>query len=322
MPLTLPSSRSEFENFLTFYDEDIHPFLLSQEKARADAVRKAWRYGLFFLALSVVMFFVMPGDFKIILAFLSLFTGMIVGGAIVGKVGQKISDTLFQKITGHFGYEYRSKLDRPEYFNLFNDLSMFEAFNREHWEDEIKGVYGGRDFILCEAHLKFKISGKNSSTRTVFHGQLLSLSYPKKFLGTTVLRRDAGMMNRFRKPAKGFKPVGISSPKFEAIFEAWSTDQVEARALLDPVVLERFQELDRIFEGKGVQAAFVNGRLIMTVQTGDRLNMGSMFKSIEGKERIENIIKEFDIIFDLMDLAIKPAEGRLTGAISLDQLKK
>jgi len=71
-----------------------------------------------------------------------------------------------------------------------------------------------------------------------------------------------------------------------------------------------------------VQAAFVNGRLIMTVQTGDRLNMGSMFKSIEGKERIENIIKEFDIIFDLMDLAIKPAEGRLTGAISLDQLKK
>ena len=42
------------------------------------------------------------------------------------------------------------------------------------------------------------------------------------------------------KPGKEYSHVGLASPEFEKAFEAWSTDQVEARELLDPLVLERF----------------------------------------------------------------------------------
>ena len=102
--------------------------------------------------------------------------------------------------------------------------------------------------------------------------------------------------------------------------KAWSTDQVEARELLDPVVLERFQELERLFEGKGLQAAFTEGKLIIALSTGDRLNMGTMFKPLEGEDRVETIVSELDVIFDLMDVAVKRVDKKMSGAFTIDQL--
>ena len=173
---------------------------------------------------------------------------------------------------------------------------------------------------FCEAHLKYKSSGKNSSTRTVFHGQLLVIDYHKKFLGETVVRRDAGIFNRLGKPGKEFQRIGIVSPKFEKIFEAWSTDQVEARELLDPIVLERFEELDRLFDGAKLRAAFTGGILCLAMESGDKLNMGSMFAPLEGPERINRILHEFDLIFDLIDVLFKQV-GRMDGAFSVESVR-
>jgi hypothetical protein len=123
------------------------------------------------------------------------------------------------------------------------------------------------------------------------------------------------------KPGKGFQPVGLISSRFEKAFEAWSTDQVEARDLLDPIVLERFEELERLFGGKRLRAAFADGKLIIAIETGDRLNMGTMFKRLENKARVETVLKEFDVIFDLIDVILKRAEKPLTGAFSLADVK-
>ncbi len=227
---------------------------------------------------------------------------------------------LIGKITDQLGFSYRRQMDRPSYFEKFDQLKFFSAFNREHWEDEVRGIHNGQNFTICESHLKYKTSGKNSSTRTVFHGQIMIVDYPREFLGKTVLRRDAGVMNRFGKPGKEFHQVGLVSMEFEKIYEAWSTDQVEARELLDPIVLERFQELERLFQGKVLQAAFSEGKLLIALSTGDRLNIGSMLKPLEGRGRVETILHEFDVIFDLIDVAIKPVASRLHGALSIDQL--
>ncbi|HOP20618.1 MAG TPA: DUF3137 domain-containing protein, partial [Amphiplicatus sp.] len=186
---------------------------------------------------------------------------------------------------------------------------------------EVRGAHGGANFVLCEANLKYKSSGKNSSTRTVFHGQLFVIDYPKPFMGETVLKRDIGVFNALAKPGSHFQKVGLVSSEFEKAFEAWSTDQVEARDLLDPIVLERFLELERLFGGKKLRAAFTGGKLLVAIETGDRLNMGSMFKPLESAERVETILKEFDVVFDLIDVLLKRVDKRLDGAFSVDQIR-
>ena len=96
---------------------------------------------------------------------------------------------------------------------------------------------------------------------------------------------------------------------------------MEARDLLDPIVLERFLELERLFGGKKLRAAFTGGKLLVAIETGDRLNMGSMFKPLESAERIEKILKEFDVVFDLIDVLLKRVDKRLDGAFSVDQIR-
>ncbi len=320
MRLNLPSNRTEFASFPDLYDREIGPYLVNNEGLRKRAVRNGFMFGALVLAVGIIIEFIVPSSMKMFPIFIGIAGCIGTVSLHLGKARHIITEGLIGKITDQLGFNYQRKLERPEYFEPFQQLKFFSSFNREHWEDEVRGSHNGQKFIICESDLKYKTSGKNSSTRTIFHGQLLVIDYTKRFLGKTVLRRDAGLMNRFGKPGKEFQHVGLASAEFEKAYEAWSTDQVEARELLDPIVLERFQELERLFQGKGLQAAFADGKLMIAIETGDRLNIGSMFKPLEGKGRVETILKEFDVIFDLMDVALKPVEKRLSGALSVDQL--
>ena len=322
MTLMLPSDRDEFRSFERFYDDEIAPYLAGNEQSRRKAVKKfaTTLGGAVFFAL-IVLFFLPWESVRMEVSLITVAMGGSLGYAFVSKVRSQITDGLLQRVCAFFSYAYRREMGRPNYCRDFDRLKLLPNFNREHWEDEVRGERHGASFTLCEAHLKYRTSGKNKRTKTVFHGQLLVIDYHKEFLGETVLKRDAGVFNRFMKPGKQFQRVGIASSKFEKIFEAWSTDQVEARDILDPLVLERFEELDRLFGGAKLRAAFSKGKLFLALEVGDKLNMGSMFKPLQGKDRVEKLLKEFDLIFDLIDVLLKRIDTRLDGALSVQALK-
>lgn len=320
--MTPPSDREEFSGFPAFYDAEIAPYLRAKEDARQSAVMQA---GLIVIAAAVIAFaafrFAPFGEANFQIAFILAMLGFAAAAWRINRTRSDITHGLLERVCGRLGFAYARDIGRPDYFAEYDRLKLMPNFNRESWEDEVRGAREGAEFVFCETHLKYKTSGKNSSTRTVFHGQLLVIDYHKKFLGETVVRRDAGIFNRFGKPGAAFQQVGIASPKFEKIFEAWSTDQVEARDLLDPLVLERFEELDRLFDGAKLRAAFTGGKLYLALETGDKLNMGSMFAPLAGPARVEKILKEFDLIFDLIDVLVKRVDGRLDGAFSVAALR-
>lgn len=323
MSLTPPSDRPEFDGFAAYFETDIAPYLRARETKRREAVNNflilAGAVGV--LGLSIILFGPFPSGDNLQMGLLVAALGAGGGMWFVNRARDDIAAGLLERICGRLGFSYRLKIDRPAFYERFRTLGLLPRHNREEWEDGVRGAHAGAGFEMCEAHLKIKTSGKNNSTRTVFHGQILVIDYPKRFLGTTVVKRDAGPLNRFHKPGKDFSQVGLASAEFERAFEAWSTDQVEARDLLDPVVLERFQELERLFGGKKLRAAFDGGKLMIAIETGDRLNMGSMFKPLESRERIETILREFDVIFDLIDVLVRRVDAPMTGAFSVDRLR-
>lgn len=318
-----PSHREEFKKFPEYYQNEIAPYLSANEAARRKAVTQA---GLIVVAAAVIaagaLRFGPFGEGNFHAAFIAGLIGLAAAGFRINKTRGDITHGLLERVCSHLKLGYVRNISRPAYCADFDRLGLLPNFNRESWEDEVSGARHGADYVFCEAHLKYKTSGKNSSTRTVFHGQLLVVDYHKQFLGETVVKRDAGIFNRLMKPGKNFQRIGIVSPKFEKIFEAWSTDQVEARELLDPLVLERFEELDRLFDGAKLRAAFSNGKLFLALETGDKLNMGSMFKPLQGPDRVEKILKEFDLIYDLIDVLLKRVEGRIDGAFSVDAVRQ
>ncbi len=317
MTIKPPSRREEYRDLAAFYDRQIAPFLRNHESKRQIAVKKSVISVA--VATPIALGFGLLGPFGEANLHLAVFTaiaGVGLSSFFLNKARDQIAAGLLELVCGFLGFNYRQELSRPGFASELDRMKLFPRYNREEWEDEVIGERHGARFVLCEANLKKVTHGKNRREKTVFHGQLLVVDYPKEFLGETIIRRDAGMMNRLMKPGKDFQNVGLVSSKFEKAFEAWSTDQVEARELLDPLVLERFEELERLFDGAKFRAAFSNGKLFVVLESGDKLNMGSMFKSLEQPERVEMIMKEFDLIFDLIDVALKQVDAPLSGAVS------
>lgn len=163
-------------------------------------------------------------------------------------------------------------------------------------EDQISGHVHGADFSSVEVKLTKK-SGKN--TITDFHGQLMSLTFPRKFLGRTIVLRDKGWLQGKKKG--DMKRVGLVDPVFEDLFEAYSTDQVEARYLLDPVFMQKLIDLEKSVDGRNIRFGFSDSQLFIAVETENRFEAGSMKRSLMAPSRTQKILNEIRAIFHVVD---------------------
>lgn len=107
---------------------------------------------------------------------------------------------------------------------------LLPRHDRAEIDDAIAGRYAGYELRLSEIELERK-SGKNNST--VFNGLLLVLAVGTPFLGTTIV------LDKSRPAPSGLMPVRLEDPRFASIYDVYGNDQVEARTVLTPAVMER-----------------------------------------------------------------------------------
>lgn len=319
MSVVPQSNRRVFEGFDAFYATEVAPYLSGQETRRRRAVLA---FGLVAVATAIGAGGVLGASHLagggIQLAALIAMAGGALSVWSLDRARSPITEGLLERIAGRLGFSYRRALERPAFCAMLRDLKLLGSFNLERWEDEVAGAYNDVAFRFCEARLRKESgSGKNRQVRTIFHGQIFVIDQPRRFFGSTVLVRDRGPLNRFSRPSETHQRVGLGSAAFERVFEAWSTDAVEAHALLDPLALERFLELERLCGGKKLRAAFHEGRLYVLVENGDRLGIGTMFEPLADPKRVARVLAEFDTVFDLIDVLLKRVDGRLDEAFSL-----
>jgi len=107
---------------------------------------------------------------------------------------------------------------------------LLPRYDQAEIDDAIAGRYAGYELRLSELELERK-SGKNNST--VFNGLLLTLAVDTPFLGTTMV------LDKSRTAPSGLMPVRLEDPRFASIYDVYGNDQVEARTVLTPAVMER-----------------------------------------------------------------------------------
>ncbi|MEO1028687.1 MAG: DUF3137 domain-containing protein [Pseudomonadota bacterium] len=94
-----------------------------------------------------------------------------------------------------------------------------------------------------------------------------------------------------------FNAVGVVAPAFEDRFRMRSTDQVEARTIFDPAVLERVADLAH---GEKVRAIAYERHLIVDVEGEDRF---AMMDLVTGEWNTTRIAKSMINIAEMRDLA-------------------
>ncbi|WP_051279629.1 DUF3137 domain-containing protein [Hellea balneolensis] len=311
---------AELKGFSEYYHETIFPLLAAQDGQRREALSKAKLYGagiiIFALCIAAALY-LSSGQTNFII-FILFGSGMGVFALytwLMKSVRGETKDKIVGGICTYVGWTFQAKaVDIPDLALLSLHGLMpkgyqekktggidWNAGKRASFEDQMSGEAHGAQFTSVETHLERKSDDK---WVTAFRGQLMTLTFPRQFLGTTVVLRDKGMFQR--KKRGDMKRVGLVDPVFEKIFEAYSTDQVESRYLLDPVFMQKLVDLERSVDGKNIRFGFLDGKLFIVVETPNRFEAGSMLKPLTAPDRTQKILDEVGAVYDIVDGVMKP----------------
>lgn len=125
---------------------------------------------------------------------------------------------------------------------------------------------------------------------------------PKNFSGRTCVYEKAGSAKKliFKKKT-GMQPVNLEDVKFSALYNIYSTDQIEARYLLTTAFMERFLNIKTAFRAEYIRAEFCKNKLTLVIGVDkDLFAMGSISKKTTGKTFTE-LFEELYSVLSLID---------------------
>lgn len=97
-------------------------------------------------------------------------------------------------------------------------------------------------------------------------------------------------------------PIKLEDPLFSQKFNIYSSDQVEARYLLTPTFMERFQNLKTVFGAKKVKCSFYNDQIMIAISTKKNLfEIGKFTKSLENPDSINEFYDELSSIYKMIE---------------------
>ena len=128
---------------------------------------------------------------------------------------------------------HHPQLDEPPVFPEHTKFDM----QSEH----ILGTFDGHMEFAAVRVVTEKKEGKSS--RETFRGWYLRVDLPFAFKGTTIIRERLGLGNmRSASRLEGLQNVELEDPAFRARYSVMSTDQVEARVILPPDVIQHLAQ--------------------------------------------------------------------------------
>lgn len=303
---------SYFDGFAQIFQNEIQPALIAREADRVVAAKKARESMV--LGILVAGLGIMIAVFVLRYPLAAMPAGM--AGFGIGAWGRRdltnikhdAKEMIVNPVAAHLGIGFRAQPGTVTSINRHRGVKLVPRWDRSKFEDLVTGKRNGVDFELFEAHLEQRrqSSSKNSGPKwvTVFKGQCLRLDFHKEFYGHTIVTRDRGIFNRLGGGG-GLKRAALEDPRFEKIFEVYTSDQVESRFLLTPDLMQKLVDLEATFHGGKLKCCFDDGEMLITVQGGDLFEPGSMFTPLDNPVRVRELLDDFTAVFDVIDAVNK-----------------
>jgi hypothetical protein len=171
----------------------------------------------------------------------------------------KVFGGLTYKIDGQIPMEDLKPSDIVPKHSLYNS------------EDYFSGHYKGVNLSFSEIDLEERHRTKDETRYvSVFKGLAILLSMEnKKFYGHTILKKDQSKAAKWvlQKTNKTLKRANFVDPEFEDLFDAYTNDQVEARYLIDPKIMERYKDLHQHYNSKDMRVAYFDDKVFILIES-------------------------------------------------------
>ena len=207
----------------------------------------------FLLFSSFFYFFLIPGLAAFIYGIVRANKGSQLLGEYRHQFKNDVIGSAMKTIDPSLEIDYRMGLSEGNFIssNLFSTEP-----DRYSSEDQILGVAGKTRFGFSEVHAEYKTetqtkNGRKVEWHDIFKGIIFCADFNKHFHGATIIKpKDLGssigswFSENLPIFSSGNNVVKLENPAFSKCFVTYSTDQVEARYILTPSMMERLCELE------------------------------------------------------------------------------
>lgn len=233
---------------------------------------------------------------------IALIVGMIAGWALaripVFSFNSSLKERLVKRVINERGFVYSPSGGA---FSLRPLKRVLPGYDRESREDYIAGDINGVDFSAVEIHLEDRRTRTDSKGRTttyyvtVFRGRVASYDMHKAFKNPIILSTNTwDLLGSLSNVFTGLEQVKLEDPEFEKMFDTYGTDQVEARYILTPGMMERLKDIRR--QHGGLEAVFDGGKIHLAISTGQNLFEDGYKGSAITRSSIAAILSDVDHI--------------------------
>ena len=180
----------------------------------------------------------------------------------------------------------------------FCTCKLFPPPDRYSSEDFISGRVDKTDICFSEVHAEERhVSTTKNGTREywtdIFRGFLFIADFHKDFSGRTILYRNSWFKFRFGSE----KRVKLENSTFENCFDVFSTDEIEARYILSPAMMERLVEMNNRL-GNNVTISFCHSNVYIAIPDSRNHFEASVWQPLTRR----NLEEEFQTVSDLVQI--------------------
>lgn len=146
----------------------------------------------------------------------------------------------------------------------------------------MSGKIDKTDFECSELYTQYETTSTDSdgdtttTWHTIFKGLFFHADFNKNFIGKTYISPDFSE-SLFGSWGRMFQKIGSKAPlvqlenvEFEKIFAVHGTDQVEARYILTPTIMEALVKVSKTYE-RPIHLSFVDSRVFCAISFNEDL---------------------------------------------------
>ncbi len=306
------------EELKDYYDRELMPALKEVEARRKGVMWSVVAVVVVGFGMMASTLFFMPFGCLAFIPF--LLGGLILGGGYHYVTRDYVRDfkaNVMAKIIRLVdeGLTYTPSAGIPQ--SVYAESQIFPRHaDRYRCEDRVHGTIGKTAVEFSEVHSEYKTQHRDGKGRsrtewhTIFWGMFFVADFNKDFKGLTLVLPDTAQswfgeaIGSFLQSHSIGRPdlVKLEDPEFEKLFVVYGSDQVEARYILSPSLMERMTSY-RKKTGRKVHFSFNKSKIYVAVSCEENLFepriFGSMMDLALVKKYVDDVKLAVGIVEDL-----------------------
>lgn len=279
------------------YYTRLYPILEELEVQRKKLKTKIINIGIVYNVVALIIFFLLISvhielgnlyAYIVFVIFSQLFLYKYLSKDYVDNFKQKIMFPLVNSLSKNL--TYMPKLFIPH--SYFQRSQLFVSRDYEikvNGDDYIRGKIDDIEVQISELHVEKKLQNKTRGDKWhgCFHGLFIVSEFNKKLKGQTFVLPDSAQkifgtqIGNFLQSTNTHtgKLVKMDNINFEKEFVVYSTDQIEARYILTPAMMERILQLKNSFKHP-LHLSFIGNYIYIAIEYNKDLFEPSVFRSL------------------------------------------